>query len=196
MIFQGEMVRLYKRDGKTVCGYGVEWTEARQLQEKLLFASAILFFFVGLYISVFALGSIDIPGSRMWVVLTAMAIASFTAFWKLRRLSAHLPGKPKVIEFYHDGRIWDSRDGEWGMRIDNIRNIGAVELKPKRKPEDSNYTHGVRLITRRGRIIRIAQDLEPDDSVTLAVLLNEAIDRVRYVAQGESRPALDGADVW
>jgi hypothetical protein len=30
----------------------------------------------------------------------------------------------------------------------------------------------------------------------LAVLLNEAFDRVRYVAQGESKPALNGADVW
>lgn len=196
MNFHGEMVRLYKRDGKTVCGYGVEWTEARQFQEKLLLASAVLFLFLGVYISVFALGSIDIPGSRMWVVLTGLAIASFVAFWKLRRISACLRGTPKVIEFHEDGRIWDSSDGEWKLRVEHIRSIEAIETNPKRKPEDSNYTHGVRVVTRHGRIFRIAQNLEPDDSAMLSVLLNEAFDRVRYVAQGESKPALNGADVW
>lgn len=196
MIFQGELVRLYKRDGKTPSGYAVEWTEARKFQEKLLMASSVLFLILGLYISVFALGSIDIPGSRVWVILTGLAIASFGAFWKLRRSSACLPGKPKVIEFYHDGRIWDSKDGEWKMRIDNIRSIEAVELKPKRKPEDSNYTHGVRLVTRQGRICRIAQDLEPDDSVMLAVLLNEAIEGVRFADQASGRSVLNGAEVW
>lgn len=196
MIFQGEMVRLYKRDGKTVCGYGVEWTEPRKFLENLLLAVAVLFLFGGLYISVFALGSIDIPGSRAWVVLTGLVIASFAAFWKLRRLSACLSGNPKVIEFHEDGRIWDSRDGEWKLRVEHIRSIEAIETNPKPKPEDSNYTHGVRVVTRHGRIVRIAQNLEPDDSAMLSVLLNEAIDRVRYVAQGESRPALNGADVW
>lgn len=196
MIFQGEMVRLYKRDGKTVCGYGVEWTEARQFQEKLLLASAVLFLFLGVYISVFALGSMDIPGSRMWMVFTGLAISSFAAFWKVRRISACLRGTPKVIEFHEDGRIWDSSDGEWKLRVEHIRSIEAIETNPKRKPDDSNYTHGVRVVTRHGRIFRIAQNLEPDDSAMLSVLLNEAFDRVRYVAQGESRPALNGADVW
>ena len=41
MIFHGELIKLYKSDGETLCGYGVEWTEARQFREKLLMAFAV-----------------------------------------------------------------------------------------------------------------------------------------------------------
>ncbi|MBL8884945.1 MAG: hypothetical protein JNL45_18040 [Hyphomicrobium sp.] len=181
MIFHGELIKLYKSDGETLCGYGVEWTEARPLQEKLLWVVAVAFLIVGGFTALMAVAAMATPGSPFRIPLAVMAASSFGLFWMIGRAAARLPGTPKVIEFHEDGRIWDSKDGEWKMRSDNIRSIEALEVKPKRKPEDSDYTHGVRLITRRGRIFRIAQNLEPDDSVTLAVLLNEAIEGTRYV---------------
>lgn len=196
MIFEGELVRLYKTDGKTPCGYAVEWTEPRPFQEKLLMAVSVLFLFVGGYTCIFLPGAFDMPGSHVWVVVTALAVASFGAFWKLRRASSQLRGNPKVIEFHEDGRIWDSRDGEWKLRVEHIRSIEAIEVNRKPKPEDGNYTYGVRLVTRQGRIARIAQNLEPDDSVTLAVLLNEAIEGVKFARPGESGQALNGSEVW
>lgn len=196
MIFEGELVRLYKTDGKTPCGYAVEWTEAHPLQEKLLMAVSVLFLFVGIVSAFATIGAADIPGSKLWVACAVMAAWSFGLYWKIGRASARLPGKPKVIEFHEDGRIWDSCDGEWKLRVEHIRNIEAIEVNRKPKPEDGNYTHGVRLVTRQGRIARIAQNLEPDDSLTLAVLLNEAIERVRYVGQGEKSPMLNGTEVW
>ncbi len=195
MIFQGEIVELHKSDGETVCGYGVEWTEPRQFMEKLLWLVAVAFLIVGGFTTLFAVAAMATPGSTIRVPLAVMAVSSFGLFWMIGRAAVRLPGKPKVIEFHEDGRIWDSEDGEWKMRVDNIRSIEALEVKPKRKPEDSDYTHGVRLITRKGRIFRIAQNLEPDDSVTLAVLLNEAIEGVRYVP-ASTRSAQQQAMVW
>ena len=57
MIFQGELIKLYKSDGETLCGYGVEWTEARPLQEKLLWVVAVAFLIVGGFTALMAVAA-------------------------------------------------------------------------------------------------------------------------------------------
>ncbi len=196
MIFHGELIKLYKSDGETLSGYGVEWTEARQFQERLLLAAAVLFLFLSGLMAFGAMGSIDAPDRSVWKVFATVAVAAFAAFWLLRRISARLRGRERCIEFSRDGRIWSSVDGLWKLQVADIRSIEAEQVKQNKSENENRYTHGVRMLTRRGRVLHVAKDLEPDDSITLAVLLSEALEATRTVNEFRTESTFNGAEVW
>ncbi|MCZ8314400.1 hypothetical protein, partial [Phreatobacter sp.] len=50
----------------------------------------------------------------------------------------------------------------------------------------------VSVITRRGRVCRIAHRLEPDDSIELAVLMSECVESVRYP---QMRATINGEEI-
>lgn len=196
MIFHGELIKLYKSDGETLCGYGVEWTEARQFQEKLLMALAVASLMLGGLMAFAAVSAIDVPERSVWKVFATAAVGSLGAFWLLRRNSARLRGRERCIEFSRDGRIWSSVDGLWKLQVADIRSIEAEQVKQNKSENETRYTHGVRMLTRRGRVLHVAKDLEPDDSITLAVLLSEALEATKTVNEFRTESTFNGAEVW
>lgn len=191
MIFQAKTFNVLKADRKTVCGIGVEWTEQRIFSEGFLHFIGCVSLFFGIVIGVALTNtgrsySPPPPGLHMAAIVCWALFA--LCWWGKRRF----PGKRQSVEFYEDGRIWSSRDGEWGFRAEDIRSIESVQFFTKVKPEDSNYTHGIRLITRRGRVCRIAHRLEPDDSIELAVLMSECVESVRYP---QMRATINGEEI-
>lgn len=181
MIFRAQQFELYKADGQTVCGIGVEWTEARTGVEGLLEFMAKGFVIVGLMAGVGGLVASSAVSGPPAGLAFAIAILFFGLFWVTARASVNMPGKVNWMEFHEDGRIAASWDRvEWKLRVEDIRNIEAEQLKQKKSDEDSPYTHGVRFITRRGKVVRVARNIEPDDAITLAVILSETIEALRY----------------
>lgn len=179
MIFKAEQMEVVDAGG-TPCGYRVEWTEARVFTERVLdwFAKAFLAFsFFAVLAALFLLGA---SRADAWQLPLFGAAVLFGIGWAVARASARLPGKVNAIETYEDGRIWSSCAGDWKTRVEDIRNIESEQLKQKKNDEDSPYTHGVRIVTRRGRVFRIATDIEPDDAITLAVLLSESVEAIRF----------------
>lgn len=196
MIFRAQDFDLYRADGHTVCGTGVEWTEARTFVEGALVFMARAFLVIGLLCFVGALVAGKAVSGPPAGPFAVAALVFFGLFWATARGSARMPGKVNWMEFHRDGRITASWDQVvWKLRVEDIRNIESVQLHQKKKEEDSDYTHGVRIITRRGRVLRVANNIEPDDAITLAVLLSEAIESVRYSQVGAS-PNGQPVAVW
>jgi hypothetical protein len=181
MIFRAQQFELYKADGQTVCGIGVEWTEARTGIEGFLEFLATVFAIVGLMAGLGGLvASSAVSGPPAGPVF-AVAVLFFGLFWATMRASVNMPGQVNWMEFHEDGRITASWDKSvWKLRVEDIRNIEAEQLKQKTSDEDCPYTHGVRFITRRGKVLRVARNIEPDDAITLAVILSETIEALRY----------------
>jgi uncharacterized membrane protein len=110
-------------------------------------------------------------------VLAGLALASgLGTAWS----SARTAGKRRQILFHADGSISSTQDGRWRTTTADIRSIEAEQLTQKKTEDALPFTHGVRIITRRGRVLHIAKNLEPDDAAALAVVLNELWDAVRY----------------
>ncbi|NBU58948.1 MAG: hypothetical protein EBS23_04080 [Betaproteobacteria bacterium] len=196
MIFNAGVFELYKADGHTVCGLGVEWTEPRTITEGALALLGKAFLAVGFFAGVGALVAGNAASGPPAAPFAVAAVLFFGLFVATVRAGVRTPGKVNWMEFHEDGRITASWDRTvWKTRVEDIRSIESVQLHQKKKEEDSDYTHGVRFITRRGKILRVAENLEPDDSVTLAVLLNEALEAVRYPQVGAS-PSGEPVAVW
>lgn len=181
MIFRAQQFELYKADGQTVCGIGVEWTEARTFAEGVLEFVAKGFLLVGALAGAGAFVASNATSGPPAGPVFAVAVLFLGLFWATMRASVNMPGQVNWMEFHEDGRIAASWDRvEWKLRVEDIRNIEAEQLKQKKTEEDSPYTHGVRLITRRGKVVRVARNIEPDDAITLAVILSETIEALRY----------------
>jgi hypothetical protein len=179
MIFECEEVQVTRADG-SLEATGVEWTEARVVVEAILcwIAKGLLMigFVAGLVAPVAGI-TVGEKGFVPIAVLAGLALASgFGTAWS----SARTEGKRRRILFHADGSISSTQDGRWRTTTADIRSIESVQLHQKKKEDDFDYTHGVRIITRRGRVLRVANNIEPDDATTLAVLLSEAVEAVRY----------------
>lgn len=196
MIFRAQQFELYKADGRTMCGIGVEWTEARTFLEGALRWLANAFFVLSVFVGygAFALsGAAGAGGSALW--LTA-AILLAVLGWATMRASMNMAGRVRWMEFHQDGRVTASWDQTvWKLRVEDFRNIEAEQHKPNTTGNASEYTHGVRLITRHGKTFRLAHNMTADDARQLAVVLTDAIDSVRV---SPVRSTLNGqaAAVW
>jgi len=180
MIFNAEQMEVVDASG-TPCGYRVEWTEARVFTERVLDWFAKTFLALSFFAVMAALFLLGASRADAWQLPLFGAVVLFGIGWGFARTSARLPGKVSWMEFYQDGRLTASWDPViWDMRIDHIRNIESEQLKQKKSDDDCPYTHGVRIVTRRGRVVRVANSIEPDDAITLAVLLSESIEDLRF----------------
>lgn len=198
MRFECRPLEFYKRDGRTLTGYGVEWTEPRLFREwlnefigKLLLVAAFSLFWSAI---VFGLQF----GERAFVPLAFSAFVCLGLGLFLIRSSVNTRGQARSLEFYKDGRIHASWDGLWQIGVSDIRSVEAEQLKPTKTHEPQAYTHGVRMITRRGRVLHVAKDIAPDDAITVAVMLTEAIEAVKYADQRPAPARMNGmaAEVW
>ncbi|KAB2912709.1 MAG: hypothetical protein F9K29_18285 [Hyphomicrobiaceae bacterium] len=194
MIFECEEVHVVSDDG-TVEALGVEWTEAKVWAEKTLATLAYGAAFAAFVAAVVAGFAGAAAGWRVAEFPTMMAgLFLATAVW-LAWNSANYEGKRQQMLFHANGTVSTTKDGFWNTRLTDIANIEYVQLSQKKKDEDLPYTHGVRVIARRGRVIHIAKNLEPDDAAALAVMLTEARESMRYmpaIAQGAQERAM----VW
>ena len=179
MIFKAEQVELADASGNP-CGYRVEWTEARTAVEGVLEWFAKGFFMFGFFVGVVAVVVGLVSGADGFLSVAMIAVVLLGIGWGLVRASVNVPGKPNAIELYDDGRIWSSWQGDWKTRIEDVRNVETEQLTQKKTDEDSSYTHGVRMVTRRGRVLRVAANIEPDDAISLAVLLSESMEAIRF----------------
>lgn len=178
MIFTSNTLILTDASG-TPCGCRFEWTEARTGTERLFEWLARPFFTFGLVAGLVAIFA-GLAGSDSFVPIIMVAAVLFGIGWGMLRISVHMPGKFNALEFYQDGRIWSSFHGDWKTRLQDIRNIEWEQQKPRKSDDDQPYTHGVRIIRRDGRIIRVAENIEPDHAIQLTVLLTEALEEWRY----------------
>jgi hypothetical protein len=162
-------------------GIGISWTEAKIIREKAcdfigraVFGLALLFGAAACFTAVVGARDISFP-----LLIAAFSLLGMA--WLVVQAEVHMPGKRKWIVFWRDGLISSSDEGTWRTKVEDLRSVEAEQLKQKKKDEDQPYTHGVRMITRRGRVLHLAKDVEPDDAITLAVMLSEAIEAVKYV---------------
>lgn len=197
MIFECKPIELYKRDG-SISGFGVEWTEARTLTENScqVFGKGLLTVAI-LLAGATVIGGL-VGGSNAAVPLGVAAAVCFGLGAQNIRSAVNMPGKKQFIEFLKDGQVVTSRDGIWKTTVAEIGSIEAEQVRQKKSEDELPYTHGVRIITRRGRVVHVAKDIEPDDAITLAVMMSEAIEAVRYADQIKARVKPNGiaAEVW
>lgn len=162
-------------------GIGISWTEAKIIREKACDLIGRAVFTVALFVGAAACFTVVVGARDISFPLLIAAFSLLGMAWLVVQAEVHMPGKKKWIVFWRDGLISSSDEGTWRTRVEDLRSVEAEQLKQKKKEEDQPYTHGVRMITRRGRVIHLAKDVEPDDAITLAVMLSEAIEAVKHV---------------
>lgn len=178
-----------------VTGYGISWTEARVWVEATVLAVSWLAFVLA-----FGFGAVGVimsgPNKPVLVILW-IALSLFLAGVGviLLRKSWRVPGAERWVVFGRDGSIRSSETGVWRTQVCEIACFEWEEQKKKEDDGDLPYTHGVRMVTRKRRVVRVAQNLEPEDAGTLAYALSEANERAKYGGLNGFKAA--GADaVW
>lgn len=198
MRFECRPLELHSKDRKSVVGYGVEWTEARVFVEWVYecIAKWLCVVAFGLFWS--AIVFAPQFGANAFVPLAVGAAVATGFAYMFIRSSQTMPGKKQSMEFGKNGDIYASWDGQWTIEVADIRSVEAEQLKPTKPHEPQACTHGVRMITRRGRVLHVARDIAPDDAICLAVMLSEAIEAVKYVDQRPQPAKVNGtaAEVW
>lgn len=182
MIFECHEFQETDSNGE-MTGIGITWTEARTLREKACDLIGRGLIILALLIGAAACVTAIVGAQETSFTLIIAAFSLLGMAWIVAHTEVHMPGKKKWIVFWRDGQISSSDEGTWRTRVDELKSVEAEQLKQKKKDEDQPYTHGVRMINRRGRVIHLAKDVEPDDAITLAVMLSEAIEAVKYVDQ-------------
>jgi hypothetical protein len=180
MIFECHEFRETDSNGE-MTGIGITWTEARTLREKACDLIGRSLFAFALFVGAAACGTAVVGAHQISFHLIIAAFSLLGMAWIVAHTEVHMPGKRKWIVFWRDGQISSSDEGTWRTKVEELKSVEAEQLKQKKKDEDQPYTHGVRMITRRGRVLHLAKDVEPDDALTLAVMLSEAIEAVKYV---------------
>ncbi len=179
MIFDCREVQVAGKGGE-IDAVGVEWTEARKVVEGVLDWFAKGFFMIGLLAVAIAVVAGLVAGERGFVPAAALAAVMLGIGLGTIRTSANMAGKRRRVLFHADGSISSSEDGRWTTGWADIRNIESVQLHQRKSDEELPYTHGVRMISRRGRVLHFARNLAPDDAASLAVVLSEVLESVKH----------------
>ena len=178
MIFTCEVTN--KRDG-----IGVEWVEARAEFEWCLVQLGSVIFSCSIFGILWALAAMAIGKSPAWLILAAMINAGS---YKLMWFGWRIAGRPRAIYFKRSGAI-ESPDGlfgvskvvgPWKTKLGDIANIEVEQIVFPKPDQDVDYTHGVRMILKTGRVFHIAGNLMPDHAHELAVSLSQAREAMRY----------------
>ncbi len=166
-------------------GVGVEWCEARAGTEWCLMQLAKGGVYAGMYAGVAALAALAVTGSPVWLVLVGMIFgASCGLFW----LGWRVPAKPRAIYFSKGGALSSPYGlfdgsvnvGPWRTTLGDIANIEVEQIVFPKPDDDVDYTHGVRMILKSGRVFHVAGNLMPDHAHELAVSLSQAREAMRY----------------
>lgn len=178
-----------------VTGYGITWTEARVWAEWLLSRIAWGAYWLALMVLVAGLSLGLTHGSGVavpMIVVAALLLGVATAFaWMTWRV----PAAGHWIVFGRDGTIRTSKDGAWRTQVADIANIEWEELSKQKDETDLPYTHGVRFVTKRRRVLKVAKNLEAEDSGTLAYVLSLTKERAKVAGVNGYELAEEDA-VW
>jgi uncharacterized membrane protein len=160
---------------------GVEWTEAKVLAEQVgswVIQGLLMIGIVGVFVTAIAW----LAGGTDFALMSGLVTAGLlgAAVWSMWEC-VHMESKRRQMLFHADGTVSTTKDGVWNTRSADIANIEYVQLSQKKKDDDLPYTHGVRVISKRGRVIHVAKNLEPDDAAALAVMLSAAQEAMRYI---------------
>ena len=178
MIFNCEVIA---RDD----GVGVEWCEARAGIEWCVMQLGKGGVYLGMYGGVVALAALAVSGSPAWLVLVGMIFgASYGLMW----LGWRVPATPRAIYFSKGGALSSPYGlfdgsvnvGPWRTTLGDIANIEVEQIVFAKPDDDVDYTHGVRMILKSGRVFHVAGNLMPDQAHELAVTLSQAREAMRY----------------
>ena len=166
-------------------GVSIEWCEARTTLEWLGHGIAYFLIWAGMSICFWSILAVALGHSAGWFLL---AIACFAAVKPVHWHAWRTSGTPRAICFNRDGSIespfglFDGTKiiGPWKTKIADIANIEMEQIVFPKPDEDVDYTHGVRMILKSGRVFHIAGNLMPDQAHELAVSLSQAREAMRY----------------
>lgn len=177
-------------NGKII-GRCVEWTEARPGWEALLKTIGGLLMVATCMLIIPALIARNGRAPSILPLCTlGVAMLSLCVF----EIAGRVPGQTHWVVFRNDGGIESSEDEAWSASLAEIANI---ECEPSKAAHYGlGWTHGVRVITRRGRVLHVANSLKPEDAMGLAVGLSEASESVRYVDRRQSDRTNPTEMVW
>lgn len=179
MIFECNEIEV-KDDRGRIEARGIEWTEASTVTETMVFWLAYAAFGFAMLTGALAAAAVMMNKLDIALMLGIFTGGVVAAAYGLCWLGWRVPAKRKQVIFSRSGEVTSSEHGLWSTKVQDLRSIEAEQLHQKKKEDDLPYTHGVRILTRRGRVIHLAKDLEPDDAITLAVMLSEAVEAVKF----------------
>jgi hypothetical protein len=73
-----------------------------------------------------------------------------------------------------------NHSGTWKSKHGDIMNIESEQLKRQKDENDLPYTHGVRIIMKNGRVVRMAENLDPESAAWLVATLSQALMALRF----------------
>lgn len=166
----------------------VTWTEARLFTEWVIRAIGYTFFLFSIWVGVF--GSIASLLSEKPISAAACLIGGgllFALAWHIPGLRWRIAGNTRGITFHRDGRIlipmglspMPLSRGHLSLPHTQIVSIEVEQLIFPKPDDDGVYTHGVRLLFRRGQIAHIAKNLDADEAHMVTVYLNQALMELR-----------------
>lgn len=171
MTFKCEWIQKWAEDD-TLEAVGLRWTEYRPFREGLCLILGIPGIVLGLAIGVGG------HGAGFLLVLGGAALIYAMIF---------MPGRPREIVFWRDGRM----ETPLGLSTGNLRpgrrwlhHTGIRSVETERLPGAGSYTHGVRIFYEGGETSHVAKNLMPDDAHMVAVRLTTALKHLReHLAQ-------------
>lgn len=181
MTFDVEVIIDRGKDGR-IKWLGAEWTEARAFLEWLMLKLGEGLYWAGCFTALLGIGiavGFRAPEVGIWAIgggalLIGVALGVCRLAWRL-------PGRRNGLMFSASGAIYSIGDErKWKATRGDIMNVEWEEQKRQKNENDMPYTHGVRVILKNGRRIRIGQNLEPDQAAEIASYLAEAIDALDY----------------
>ena len=187
MIFQCETTKTLDQAGNLAM-VSVNWTEARRGTESFMIVCSVMSYMVG---GAMALFGYALSSGQSVVLGVGLLIAGYA----MTRGSVFLDGRPRVMQFHRGGTIvtplWTAiaprHTAAWRAKHGDIANVEAEQLERPTPDEINDYTHGVRMILRHGKVVHIAKYLMPDDAHQLAVQLTAAVAEIRLDIGGQLR---------
>lgn len=166
-------------------GFGVEWCEARANSEWLVLQVGKGAYYLGFFGLLAAIGAVAFGVSGAVIVLPVLLLGvGFGLAW----IGYRLPAKQRAIYFSRGGAIrspyglFDGShvQGAWRTKLGDVANFEVEQVVQGKPDDDVNYTHGVRMVLRSGRVHHVAGNLEPDDAHMVAYCLSQARELVRF----------------
>lgn len=181
MTFDVEVIIERDKSGR-IKWLGAEWTEARAFVEWLMLKLGEGAYWAGCYTALLGLGialGFRAPQVALWAIGIGALLIGFAS--GVCYLAWNVPGKRNGLLFSANGAIYSiGEDRKWKAKRGDIMNVEWEEQKRQKNENDMPYTHGVRVILKNGRRIRIGQNMEPDQAAEVASYLAEAIDSLDY----------------
>ena len=167
-----------------ITGFGIMWNEPRVWAEWLLLKAGMGAFWLALYVLFPGLGLSLSYGMSVFVPVVIVVVGLLGLAAALAWVGWRVPGNERWIVFRRDGAIHSSDQGAWRTRVADIANVEWEELSKRASETDLPYTHGVRIVTKRRGILKIAKNLEAEDAGTLAHVLSLTKERAKVAAAG------------